>query len=364
MNQCPQTDNSPEVSLLVPIYNAERYLEQCLRSALGQTLDDIEIIAINDGSTDDSGRILESFAERDRRLRVIEKPNSGYGASLNCGLATARGEYVAVLEADDWMEADALASLLHHARRGDAQVVRGNYWHYWSAPRERNVLQRVVPEGFIGQTIDPARHSELFSITPSIWAGLYRRDLLEENAIRFLESPGASYQDTAFAFKVWAAARRVLLLRAAFVHYRQDNEDSSVKSEAKVFCVMEEFAEVARFLREDRPDLLERLAGVLLREKLRAYLWNLDRLSPAARPQFLSVAHDDLAGDVAAGHLNESLLRPWHLCELKALLKDPIWFLTLRASRSGGPASRVRYYYELGGAPLVARVAWGALVGH
>jgi glycosyltransferase involved in cell wall biosynthesis len=352
----------PFVSLLIPVYNVEAYLEQCLRSAIGQTLANIEIICVDDGSSDTSPQILEHFAKRDGRLRVIRKANSGYGASLNRALAVSRGAYIAFLEADDWMEANTLASLLSHAQQSDAQLVRGNYWRYWSQPKERNILERAVPERLTNRVIDPARHDAVFSIPPSIWAGLYRRDLIENNALRFLETPGASYQDTSFAFKLWGCAARVLLLNAAFVHYRQDNEASSVRSEAKVFFVVEEFAELHRFLREDHPDLQKRLEPVFVRQKLLVYLWNLDRLAVAARARFLSVAADDLRRDVAAGRLDESLLAPWHLAELRALLERPQWFLTLRASRDKSAACRARYYYELGGLSLVAKVAWGALV--
>ena len=91
-------EHTPKVSILVPVYNVERFLPQCLDSLVAQTLEDIQIICINDGSTDGSLEILERYAAQDSRIEIIDKPNSGYGASMNCGLDAARGEYIGITE--------------------------------------------------------------------------------------------------------------------------------------------------------------------------------------------------------------------------------------------------------------------------
>ena len=118
---------APAVSVLVPIYNVERYLRQCLESLRDQTLADIEVICINDGSTDGSRDIIEEFLS-DPRFRVIDKPNSGYGASMNRGLDEARGRYLAILESDDFLDAPALERLLALAEDNDAQLVKADFY--------------------------------------------------------------------------------------------------------------------------------------------------------------------------------------------------------------------------------------------
>lgn len=105
-----QNSDIPKVSLLVPICNVERYLRECLDSAVAQTLKDIEVICINDGSTDSSPDIIREYVERDPRVKMIDKANSGYGDSMNRGLEMARGEYVGILESDDFMFEDSLQS--------------------------------------------------------------------------------------------------------------------------------------------------------------------------------------------------------------------------------------------------------------
>ena len=90
----------PKLSVLVPIYNVEKYLSVCLDSLINQTLTDIEIICIDDGSTDSSSKILKEYQQKDKRIRVITQENSGYGSAMNCGLILAEGEYIGILESD------------------------------------------------------------------------------------------------------------------------------------------------------------------------------------------------------------------------------------------------------------------------
>src|SRR5574344_757344 len=106
-----------EVSILIPIYNVEKYLEQCLESVCNQTLKDIEIICINDGSTDSSLKIIKDFQKNDDRVVLINKKNSGYGDSMNKGLEKATGEYIGIVESDDFIEKDAFEKLYSLAKK-------------------------------------------------------------------------------------------------------------------------------------------------------------------------------------------------------------------------------------------------------
>ena len=196
----------PEVSVLVPIYNVERYLRTCLESLRMQTFKDFEVICINDGSTDNSRAIIQEFLDVDPRFRVIDKDNSGYGASMNRGLREARGRYVAILESDDFFELDALARLHEASVAAKADVVKANFWLYWSCPEERRELFRAVDAREAAGIFAPLDDVALFFRKPSIWSALYGRSFLERNGIWFLETPGASYQDAGFNFKVWACA--------------------------------------------------------------------------------------------------------------------------------------------------------------
>ena len=347
----------PTVSVLVPIYNVERYLDQCLRSLVDQTYQDFEAILINDGSTDGSRAIIQRYLDADPRFRVIDKPNSGYGASMNQGMDAARGQYLAILESDDYYADCALERLVAEARRTDADVVKADFWLYWSVPQERNERFGLIPEGLGGTTQCPSREdARIFHAKPSIWSALYRLDFLREHGIRFLETPGASYQDTSFSFKVFAHAQRVTYLDACVLHYRQDNEASSVHDQRKAFLVCPEYAECQRVLDED-PTLQIRLQGVLELMKFDTYMWNWERLDGELADAFLARASEEFSADEAAGRIDHALFDPVKDALLLAAMYDQDRFRAFKAGKQGsGKLATLRHYWGLGGPRLVAAV--------
>ena len=167
---------SPVLSLLIPIYNVQRYLRECLDSALAQTLKDIEIICINDGSTDNSPAIIREYMERDGRVKMIDKANSGYGDSMNHGLEMARGKYVGILESDDFMAPDALEKLVSAADSNNADFAKANFDLNWSKPEERRELMELFKAKDCGKPVHPSDTVDAFSLKPSIWSAAYRRE--------------------------------------------------------------------------------------------------------------------------------------------------------------------------------------------
>ena len=347
---------TPSVSLLVPIYNVERYLRQCLESARAQTLEDIEVICINDGSTDGSRDIVEEYLA-DARFRVIDKPNSGYGASMNRGLDEARGRYVGILESDDFLDPAALEEMLRLARSHDADVVKADFYLHWSVPALRDEAFRFVSPSMAGRVMEPLDDLRIFYRKPSIWSALYRADFLKANGIRFLETPGASYQDSGFNFKVWACAHRVILTERAYLHYRQDNEASSVNSPGKAYCVCDEYDEMDRFLR-GRPDLPAKLRPVMLKMKYDSYMWNYERLSSELQGGFLARTAQEFKGHLDRGELDLDLFEPWKVEDLRRIVDDPAAYHRRRARLAKlGRAGKALHYLGMGGPGMLAEIA-------
>ncbi len=272
----------PKVSVLVPIYNVEKYLRQCLISIVNQTLRDIEIICLNDGSTDSSGEIIQEFAKKDDRIVVIDKQNSGYGDSMNQGLKKARGEYIGIVESDDFVDLDAFEKLYSLAKTYNAEVVRANYYFNKNNKDEKNYYINPVDTG---RVVNPERHTWIFYQAPAIWSAIYKRSFLKKNEIKFLPTPGASYQDTGFNFKVWASAHRAVFTSDAFLHYRIDNEASSVNNPKKVMNVCYEYEEIEKYLKAH--DSFETFAPLMEATKFGAYFWNILRLKSNLLPDFL-----------------------------------------------------------------------------
>ena len=203
----------PTVSIIVPIYNVEKYLEKCLQSLCEQTLDGIEILCINDGSTDSSGEIIESFCRKDPRIKMVNKANTGYGNSMNAGLDRAEGKYVAIVESDDFVEPDMMKKLYEKAEEYKLDIVKSTcYFYTHSDVAEENRYVNIFDDLVLEDVFRPLDRSELFLKLQTIWSALYRKEFLMESNIRFNETPGASYQDVSFAFQVYACADRVMLL--------------------------------------------------------------------------------------------------------------------------------------------------------
>lgn len=348
-------DQSPEcplVSLLVPIYNVEEYLRECLESARKQTLKDIEIICINDGSTDSSPEILREFAEQDHRFRVIDKPNSGYGASMNRGLDAARGEFIAILESDDYLDEDALEVLYDAACKYDVDVVKADFYFFWSKPEVRNERFGWVTKETAGIT-NPQTDDHVYYLKPSIWSALYRRSFLEKNNIRFLETPGASFQDASFNFKVWASCDKVVLLDRAFVHYRQDNENSSVNSSGKTYCVCDEYDEMWRYI-DAHPEKRDWLIPIIVKMRHEIYFWNYFRLAEECQREFVRRMSHDFNVEDEAGIVNYDLFDPWQIEERTQVRERPDLFHVQRTHHAKpGKLNIARLYFRTGGFPLL-----------
>ncbi len=306
-----------KVSIVVPIYNVERYLRQCLDSIANQTLEDIEVICVNDGSKDSSLDIIMEYVNKDSRFKVIDKENSGYGASMNRGFDMASGEYIGIVESDDYAEPNMFEKLYSCAKENDLDACKSGFYYYYSVPTEKNIPSPIASHAMCKRVFCPTtdfkslrEQIEFFNIKPTIWSAIYKKDFIRENKIRFTETPGASFQDTAFNFKVWALAKRVKLLEECFLHYRQDNENSSINSSAKVFCVCDEYAEIERFLGE-HPIEKGKLDAVKNALKYNTYIWNYERLSEEKSREFLLHASEEFKKDMLEGMCIKEAY-PWY----------------------------------------------------
>ena len=357
----------PKVSVVVPAYNATKYIRECLDSLAAQTLTDIEVIMVNDGSTDadlpggGTLAIMEEYAARDPRFRVIDKPNTGYGANINRGFAEATGEYLGILESDDFAEPDFLETLYKLAKDNDLDIARGRFWYYRSVGGERNEVPSYIDNVPEGQLLDPGSLTAApespdrtpFFAMPAIWSALYKASFMRENAITCLETPGASYQDTSFNLKAWMCAHRVMFTHKPLVHYRQDNEASSINNPGKVFTICDEFAEVDRWIAEEHPELEKPAGPVLAKKRWDTYEWNFRRVGSQFKRDFAERWRDEFLPIVSAGLVNTRLFTVDMHRQLQVLLRDVDLFVAWRTPVPEGASLKERLRHKF--------VTWRAL---
>lgn len=201
----------PQVSLVIPVYNTECYLDECLRSALAQTEHDIEIICVNDGSTDGSAAVLAHYATTDKRIHVITQPNAGLSAARNSGLDKATGEFVMFLDSDDWLPNDAIAKMIAAARASGAPVVVSNGCARDRLPNPRKAncrwhLKRPALPCFVNNK----------KIHSSAWNKLYRRDAIGQR--RFIT--GIYFEDWPFNTELFGELEEFALVDEPMYVYR------------------------------------------------------------------------------------------------------------------------------------------------
>ena len=242
--------SDPRVSVIVPVHNTERYLAECLDSILGQTEEDIEVICVDDGSTDSSPKILASYAERDGRLRVITQECRGAGAARNHGLSAARGTYLSFLDADDFFEPDMLKSAADKLDDTGADIVAfetllsdeaqtGSRWAGWT------FVEQNLPSEDVFSPAD--LHDHLFNTFGNYtWNKLFRSALIRDNQIEFQEISRTN--DLLFTCSALSLAKLITTIRRPFVHYRvssntslQATNDRDPTAFFKAFCALQDF---------------------------------------------------------------------------------------------------------------------------
>ena len=226
----------PEISVIVPIYNVEKYLRECVDSILAQTLKDIEVILVDDGSPDGSPAIVDEYAKMDKRVVPVHKENGGYSKAVNYGISIAKGEYIGIIESDDWIEPDMYEKLYSSAKKYDTDVTKAEFYLYNSTVvgRSRNI--RYVNGGGIidlDNAPDGAFHisewPQLIAFHASIWSCIYRADFIKQ--IKLIDTAGASYQDFPFMVEVMCKAKRISIVKKPMVHWRNDPKQGNSTSQ-------------------------------------------------------------------------------------------------------------------------------------
>lgn len=280
----------PKVSIIIPVYNVEQYLRECLDSVVGQTLRDLEIICVDDGSTDGCPAILEEYAGRDPRFKVIHKENGGYGQAMNVGMAAASGDYIGIVESDDLIREDMYEALYSQAARHELDVVRSDYDLYWGWYQYTERVHRDMLDGYYGRVLTGQDRDIFWWCQTANWTGIYKRSFLEANGIRHRESPGAAYQDTGFYLQVMGLAQRAMLVNQSFYLYRQDNPGASIRSRGKMLAVREEYDFAAQILEGKGCHSVVRVVNAL---RMGGHNFTFGRLDHALKREYAGYIQED-----------------------------------------------------------------------
>ncbi|KZX16125.1 putative glycosyltransferase EpsJ [Methanobrevibacter cuticularis] len=321
-----KSSNQPKVSIVVPIYNVEDYLKVALDSLVNQTLRDIEIICVNDGSTDKSSKIIEEYATRDERIKIVSKTNSGYGHSMNIGMELAKGEYIGILEPDDYVALKMYETLYEKAMKYDLDFIKSDFRNFRDEKENRIFKYSNLAETeYYNCIINPQKDFEAFKFDKQTWSGIYKRNFLTKHDIKHNETPGASFQDNGFWFQTFCFAEKIMILDKAFYFYRKDNPNQSTTNKEKVFIIFKEW----KFIKNKLNELLSSsndLKSVYEYCKYKSYIFHYRRVGSKFKKDFLKRFHEEFVLADKEGNLSKNYFSPanWYLLNL--IINNPSEF--------------------------------------
>ena len=284
------------ISVIIPVYNMQLYLKDCIDSVINQTYRDLEIICVNDGSTDNSLEILNRYTQYDKRIKIISKDNGGLSSARNCGMNAASGEYIAFIDSDDFIAPDYYEKLYSCAVETDADIVASSVYNYYN----ENTIKRSEWVNFYTMLFQPKRllvspkEKQCVIYACACWNKLYKASLLKD--IRF---SNIYIEDVPFTFECVVKSNKIALVDNAILYYRQ-RADSIIKTichtkrlfdifDAYKVCdnVLQHRIPLRKFERKEYNKILDNFKIF----NLRAYF---ERTPLENRPQFYARMHEVL----------------------------------------------------------------------
>lgn len=244
-----------KVSIIIPVYNVERYLARCIDSCINQTYNNVEIICVNDGSTDGSLNILEHYKILDSRIQIINKENGGLSSARNAGVAASVGDYILFVDSDDFISCDSVEHLVRNAERNSSDVVIFDYFYAHVDRSMRKILtiiewndKRYENKSFNLSNVDKSAY---LLIPVAAWCKFYRAEFLKENNITFFE--GVIFEDVDYNAKVLSKAERITYVNEPLYHYYVGRSDQIMaKNDESLFDVISVYLSAEKTLKQSK----------------------------------------------------------------------------------------------------------------
>ncbi|MGJ9459038.1 glycosyltransferase [Oceanobacillus sp. CF4.6] len=270
----------PKVSVIIPLYKVERYIHKCIESVLNQTLYDIELILVNDGSPDKCGDIADEYKEKDTRVKVIHKKNGGLSSARNAGLAIASGEFVSFIDSDDWIEVQMIEIMYKNAIRSNSDVSICNYNRVFENHIKTSCLSikdEVVDINEIGLSEYYYQYFFLYIHGHEVTNKLYKRSIIDDYLITFENNKEVFSEDVLFNTYFLCNAERICSTRYSFYNYLQ--RSNSIMNSPRINLTMQYYSLVEKLIiyakKNDKQEDIRNIAPVLLYYLIRTSLNNL-----------------------------------------------------------------------------------------
>ena len=277
----------PKISIVIPVYNVEKYLAECLDSVVNQTMRDIQIICVNDGSPDNSRAILQEYAEKDARIEIIDKPNGGLSSARNAAYPHIRGKYALFVDSDDWIELDLCEKTYHKAEETDTPVTV--FFHRDEGDRDFSSMYNPITPG------EKTTQEDKLSLLdyPMAWSKLWRTDFLLGNKLYFPE--GLCFEDNLVHWQAVTLADKISVVPERLYHYRHSPGSITQTRGEHGMHIVPIYNKMYDYLVESGYYAVYRKKFISM--KLCAWYSHYCRLSSFIKPKFAAMIRDSLTED-------------------------------------------------------------------
>lgn len=293
--------NDTELSVIFPIYNVEQYLPQCIETATAWDAEYIEFLFVDDGSPDRCAEIVRDAAQKDRRIKLLQKPNGGCASARQYGLEHAKGRYIGFIDPDDYIDPSMYRKLFRRAMVGGYEICYGGYKEVYTETGETREASDLLGQPYRSGTVDPAAILDLCAFCRvAIWRSIFSADMIARGKLHFYTDL-RRFDDLPFKFETFATARSVASVPEYLYYYRlaRPGQDVSANDE-RLYVHFTIFQYLDRFVQEKGAyDLLELLQIV----KLHTHRYALQKLLPRYVKEYLRQAHRDLLRNLPLGQI-------------------------------------------------------------
>ena len=262
----------PKVSIIMPMLNSIKYLKECMDSVINQTLIDIEIIPVDAGSTDGTLELLEEYANKDNRIKILHSDKKSMGYQYNLGMEIATGDYIGFVESDDYVVANMFETLWKYAEKYQVEWVKANYNFFMQYPTGRQMLPvGIIKKCGYDQVFRPSDYPTQIYFDVYMWPGIYRTSFIREHKIKLNETPGASFQDAGFVLQSYMYAERAMYIDEYLYCYRRDNQASSAHQVKAILFGINEVEYMSDIIKKDE-NLYKHFWGTFYKKSMSFFL--------------------------------------------------------------------------------------------
>ena len=279
----------PLISVIVPVYNVEKYLKQCLDSILVQTFSNIEIICVNDGSTDNSRKILEEYKNRDSRIKIVDKKNGGLSSARNAGMKVAVGEFISFIDSDDWIEPTMLEKLYESMTTHNTDITICAVHQFDEQKQKNDDSNKYYTLEYFDESFDNCAFSYvdvrpfIMDVCVMAWNKLYRRSHIDECQAEFPD--GLIFEDGPFFFSIFFKTKRVSIVRDFLYNYRINRTGSIIQKAGKKFLDVIDVVELM-FNSVKQLENEEEIRKTFCKKKVEDFIYRFENLDSKYKSQF------------------------------------------------------------------------------